>query len=647
MPEPNAKLKPLYNVLLIEDDPSYARLATIMLEESGSLNCSITHCHTLAEGMQQLLQGAHFEAVLLDLTLPDSQGFDTLSRLLTHFPNLNLIVLTGLDDKNLGVQAVKSGAQDFLVKGAFDENQLAKTLHYSIERNNILKRLEEIQRIAHIGHWECSPSEHYFQASEEVYHIFGLPSLHPFTCEELLQPDCPFNFLLGLQDQACVAGKVEKDTWIRRGDGEQRYISVVCSGRKLDAGGALFNGIIQDITERKQAQELKKAKDMAEHTAKVREQFIASVSHEMRTPMNAILGMAHLLRQANPDDEQLGYIHTIQQSSEILLGIINDILQMSAIQNGLLHIEQKPFQLSSLLQNLFDVLKYKAKEKGLDFTLQPAQGIPDLLMGDALRLSQVLYNLVGNAIKFTDSGYVQVNVALLEGQAGKVHLSFTVKDSGIGIPEEQLDVIFEPFSRLGQKERIYEGIGLGLPIARKLVEAHGGIIAARSRPGEGAEFSFSLWFDVGVPGAMGPAAPADTLPPEASFRLLLVEDHKMNQLVARKILERKWKNIEIFLAENGEQAIKLLEGLPVDIILMDIQMPVRDGLSTAQYIRQRMAAEISGIPILAMTAHADKTQAHILKEYGMNDFILKPFEPEQLFQKIQQYIKLSRPASNS
>ena len=639
MTESNPNLKPSHNVLLIEDDPAYVRLATILLAESELLNCRITHRPTLTAGIQELRQNPNFEAVLLDLTLPDSQGYETLERLLSHFPHLNIIVLTGLDDKDWGLQAVKSGAQDFLVKGAFDGDQLAKSLRYSIERSNILKRLEETQRIAHIGNWECSPAQHYFQASEETYRIFGLSPQHPFSCEELMNPDCPFNIFLQLQDEVCQQKKVEKDIWVSRRDGEKRYVAIVCSGRKLDKGGFLFNGIIQDITERKQAQELKKDKELAEQAAKFREQFIASVSHEMRTPMNAILGMANLLRQTELDEEQKGYTDSIRQSSDILLGIINDILQMSTIQNGKLQFEQKDFQLSGLLQSLFGVLKYKAEEKKIDFQLVIRQDVPKFLKGDVLRLNQILFNLVGNAIKFTDHGFVRLGVEVLEKQVGRFHLGFVVEDSGIGIAKEYLESIFESFTQLWQKGRIYEGTGLGLPIAKFLVEAQGGQIGVRSEPGKGSTFFFDLWLDEGAPNVLIEPITIERIPPEASFDLLLVEDHKMNQLVAKKTLEKKWKNINVFLAENGEEAIQLLKRQKVDIILMDIQMPVRDGLSATEYIRKYMPPGIASIPILAMTAHTDKTREHILKEYGLDDYVLKPFEPEQLFQKIQRYFK--------
>ncbi|MCB9293138.1 MAG: response regulator [Lewinellaceae bacterium] len=642
MIEPISQLETPHKILLIEDDPNYARLVGLMLSDSGQLNCSIVHYKTLAEGIAFLSHNGAREiaAVLLDLSLPDSQGFETLGRLIRQFPNLNIIVLTGLDDKGLGMQAVRAGAQDFLVKGYFDDGQLSKALRYSIARNNILRRLEETQRIAHIGNWECSPADHYFTASDEAYRIFGLPTHNPFTCEELMRPDCPFFPLLSLQEEAQQAGKVQRDIWITLPDGERRYLAAVCTASRLSNGAFLFNGIIQDITERKQAEEFRKARDLAQQTAKVREQFIAGISHEMRTPMNAILGLSNLLAQTGLDEEQAGYVNSIKQSSELLLGIINDILQVATIQNGKIKIERKNFHLPSLLGNVVEVLKHKALEKGLAFREEIQPGIPEQLRGDALRLSQVLYNLVGNALKFTERGFVKVAVKRLGEEENRIHLQFEVEDTGIGIGKKDLKTVFEAFSRAPQPDRLYEGTGLGLPIAKSLVEAQGGEIRVESAPGKGSRFCFSLWLERGRPETTASAVrpPGPALPPDAAFRLLLVEDHKLNQAVARKTLEKKWKNIEVLVAENGEEAIRLLRQQPVDIVLMDLQMPVRDGYSATKYIRQNLPPPASEVPILAMTAHAHISQDGTFRQYGLDDYVLKPFEPEQLFRKIEYYL---------
>ncbi len=630
-----------HRILLIEDDPAYARLVEALLSESGHLHCSITHRKTLREGIELLIRGERFAAVLLDLSLPDSQGFDTLSRLAPRFPNLNIIVLTGRDDKELGILAVKAGAQDFLVKGAFGDEQLGKALRYSIARNNVLKRLEETQRLARIGHWECNPHNHYFLASEEVYRIFGQNIHQPFTCEELMRPDCPFYLFMKIQQEAQREGKAQKDTWIERPDGGRRYLALVCTAIRLSNGDNCFNGIVQDITERKQAQELKKARDLAQHTARVREQFIASISHEMRTPMNAILGMASLLEQTPLNSEQDSYLQAIRQSSEVLLGIINDILQMSAINNNKLAFRSERFHLQELFDKLASVMKYKTLEKGLAFRLETSADVPLQLQGDVQQLNQILYNIVGNALKFTDEGHVRLSVRLLEETPGRAHLEFLVEDTGIGIEKDDLNAIFEAFSRIPKRERLYEGTGLGLPIAKSLVEGQGGKVWVESQVGKGSRFFFTLWFEkqeqqqVSEPAKKG----LSLIPSDMAFRLLLVEDHQLNRLVARKALERKWARIDILTAENGEQALQILQREPVDIILMDVQMPVRDGFSTTEYIRQHMPPPACETPILAMTAHAHIALNEEFRRRGMDDYVLKPFEPEQLFQKIEYYLK--------
>ena len=639
----NSKLTTNHPILLIEDDHHYAKLVEIYLLEAELLNCTITHCPSLQLGMDELMaKPGHYAVVLLDLSLPDSQGFSTLYNLLTHFPKLNVIVMTGQSDKRLGVEAVKAGAQDFLVKGKFDEDQLAKALRYSIERNNILLRLEETQGLAHIGHWECSPSEHIFNASDEVYRIFGRPFKHPLTCEDILKESSPFHLFMELQEEAEQGEKIQKDCWIKREDEEERFVSLTCTGTKTEEGHYIFYGIIQDITERKQAEELRKARDLAEQTARVREQFIASISHEMRTPMNAISGMSHLLMKTGLSGEQEEFIVSIQKSSEVLLGIINDILDASAIQNEQLKFTNHYFHLRELFYQLINLMKHKASEKKLGLELNIAPNVPDHFCGDSVRLNQILYNLVGNAIKFTDEGKVVIEVILIDNTAEMARLKVLIKDTGIGIKEDTIDDIFKPFSRVLHPGRIYEGTGLGLPITQSLVEQQGGVIGVKSKFGEGSTFYFEISYKKELPenkDFLTNALPVTSF--DEPFSILLVEDHKMNQLVAKKTLEKQWPKVHVHIADDGEAAIQfLLQHPPVDIILMDIQMPRRDGFSTTQYIREKMNAPQSKIPILAMTAHANVTAHEQYKKAHFDSFVLKPFDPDELFKKIQYHLQL-------
>lgn len=646
MLDSKSNYEPVRKILLIEDDYSYARLVEILLGESDLLNCVVVNCASLAEGMQALQEQHDFSAVLLDLSLPDSFGFDTLERLLAQHPNNNIVVLTGQADKNLGVKAIRAGAQDFLVKGDFDADELAKSLRFAIERGSILSRLEDTQRIAHIGNWECQ-SKVYFHASDEVYRIFGLtPQKDALVCTEIMESNHPFTLLIRVQQKVKAGEATTEDLWLEQPDGTKRYVSVLCKAENNIQEGLeavpTYSGIIQDITERKQTEELRREKDLAEKAAKIREQVIASVSHEMRTPMNVILGMSNLLLQTTPDQEQTQYIQSIKRSSEFLLQIINDILQMSAIQNGNINFVKGPFHLRELLHNLMEIMQYRQKEKDLELQLAIEEGIPDKLVGDKLRLNQILFNLLGNAIKFTEEGSVKLQVKAQLQASDYVRLRFKVTDTGIGIPETQKRQIFNAFSRVQHQDKVYEGTGLGLSITKQLVEQQGGKIDVKSTEGQGSTFYFDLTFPfvqqtttTNQTSSPNPQIKKDN---KRTFRILVVEDHKMNQIVVQKTLEKKWKNIQIFMADNGQDAICFLEKNSVDLILMDILMPVRDGFSTAAHIRKNMPPPVSQTPILAMTAHAHITQDEKFRQYGLDDFVLKPFDPEQLFSKIEHFL---------
>jgi PAS domain S-box-containing protein len=759
------KIGPASKVLVIEDNPGDARLVEIYLAESDLHNCQIVHKTTLGAGLETLETGVEFAAVLLDLTLPDSRGFETLEKLASRFPQNNIIVLTGLADKELGLRAVKAGAQDFLVKGAFDSDLLAKSLRFSIERNKVLKRLEETQRLANIGHWEYHPGSGLFNASEELYHIFGCPPEMRFTTwNETLSSQSPFSLLAQAQAIAAKGGTYREDLKVSLASGGFCYIYIQCRSSYREDGSFFFQGIVQDITERKlteqemiksreryqevftkskdalfictlegrildfnhattqllgyspeellalpqllqlcrqesrqqellaqlrqngavqdfelqilnkqgevrdclvtastlnsedlegysimlrdvtahrQAEEFRKARDLAQQKEQMKEQFLASISHEMRTPMNAILGMSNILLQSGLVPSQTQLVESIKSSSAILLGVVNDILEISEFQNGKLVFQHEPFDLDYLLRELVNVMQYKAQEKDIYLQADKAPDVPGLLKGDKLRLNQILYNLVGNAIKFTDKGKVQIFVEKISQGEGGVRLKFSVEDTGIGIEKADLGAIFDTFTRVRHRDRLYEGTGLGLSICRHLVEMQQGKIEATSTPGRGSVFFFELFFEQ-AEALTQPDSLLDeieeTLPSDASFRLLLVEDHKLNQLVATKILLRRWENLQLATAENGREAIELLQRRDFDIVLMDIQMPVMDGYETTRFIREQMPPEKSGIPILAMTAHAHISKEDRFSACRMDNFILKPFEPEELYYKVAKHV---------
>ena len=772
MMEQMSNYEPTNNILLIEDNPGDARFVEILLSESDIANCKVTNKICLADGMAALEEDVEYAAVLLDLTLPDSSGFETLEKLLSRFPDENVIVMTGLSDKKgLGVNSVKAGAQDFLIKGEYDSEELSKTLRYSIERSGILKRLEETQRIANIGNWEFNPSMDELFVSTQIFKVFGLELRKTvFKLSELMNEGHPFKVFQDLHEKTLAQAErtIREDIRINREDGTYRDVFIQCSAgvntenkmvltgimqditerkeaeqellnsqqryqdifntskdpiyistleghcedfnpamidlfgytreelpnidihslfseeqktslidklkrhnsvqdfeveieRKdktiryclLTAsviekdGSESYNGVLRDITEKKQAEELRKARDMARTSAKMKEQFIASISHEMRTPMNAILGMANIVIDSDLNKEQYNYISTIKQSSELLLGIVNDILEISTLENGKILFEINDFDLHELLDNLVQVMKYKVEEKKLDLKVIMGNNVPRFIRGDKLRLNQVLYNLVGNAVKFTDEGSIEIRINNPYGAGGQdddVFLQFEVQDSGIGIPQDKLHAIFETFTRIRTKDRIYEGTGLGLSIAKNLVEQQGGKIRAESTVGEGSTFFFDLIFERGTQEEAETPTPelTDTITIGRPVRLLLVEDNKLNQMVAKKTLQKKWPDIELTIADNGKLGIEAFQAGEFDIILMDIMMPIMDGYEATQFIRNNLPPEKGSLPILAMTAHANISKDEQYKEYGMDDFVLKPFKPEQLFGKIAQYVNQAK-----
>ncbi len=638
IPHPAAEASGTPTILVIEDNMADAAMVEILLDESDSINCRIDHQMTLSAGIEALKGDIEYAAVLLDMNLPDSRGFETLTKVLQAFPDNNVILLTGLSDKEIGFKAVEAGAQDYLVKGEFDAEQLSKSLRFSIERKKVIKRLAQMQRLAQTGNWEYRPDNNFMFASQEVRRILGIePGANLL---ELLQDEqSPLHKIYQFCESATQAKKTLKEEVQFVLNGEKRYVSIEgkCVGSKDSK--LCCQGIVQDVTERRAGDELRKAHELAQRSAKMKEQFVASISHEMRTPMNAILGMSNILVGMDLEPEQHGLVKSIKQSSEILLGVVNDILEISTLQNGKIIFEEENFDIRDLIENLFNVMQYKLQEKDLLFERTIPAELPEILVGDKLRLNQVLYNLVGNSIKFTDEGAVGLHLDILRQTAKEVSIRFNVTDTGIGIPEDKVDTVFGSFTRVRTKDRIFEGTGLGLSIAKNIVEQLGGEIGAASVLGQGSTFSFTMRFGIGTvdKGATPPSGEAFSIDSNRAIRLLLAEDHKMNQLVARKTIERAYPNIELTIVENGQLAVEALEKSEYDIVLMDIQMPIMDGYEASTFIRTKLSGPMRDVPILAMTAHAHISKDKQYLEYGMNDFVLKPFEPSQLFSKIAQY----------
>ena len=391
---------------------------------------------------------------------------------------------------------------------------------------------------------------------------------------------------------------------------------------------------------------LRLARDAAEQSARSKSEFLANMSHEIRTPMNAILGMLHLIQVESHDQltaKQADYLSKAEQSAKTLLRIINDILDFSKIDAGKLELEQIPFSLSDVLKQILDMFRQQVQEKNLYFNIHAPEEFPPKLCGDPLRLTQVMLNLVSNAVKFTEQGGVTLTISEAQYSGCFVSFEFSVMDTGIGMDEEQLSHLFAPFTQADTSTtRRYGGTGLGLAISKKLINMMDGDIRCESTPGSGTCFTASVRFLIAdcelsnAPETIAEEKPKAAGKPASkhSKPILLVEDNEINQIIAVELL--KIEGYDVDIAANGRQAIDMLEQGDYALVMMDIQMPVMDGISATIEIRKN--ERFRDLPIIAMTAHAMTGDREKSIEAGMNDHVTKPIEPELFCEVLHKWL---------
>lgn len=426
---------------------------------------------------------------------------------------------------------------------------------------------------------------------------------------------------------------VEHSHWQLK-DGRVVAIDFIPIFTEEDFMGAMWQ--FRDITlEKKHEQELKDAQQKAEASAKSKEIFLANMSHEIRTPMNAIMGMTNLLEKTKLGGKQKSYLEAIKISSEHLLAIINDILDVSKIEAGKLHLEHIGFELYKIIADSIQSLMYLAASKSVSLSYTIDGRIAKVLMGDPVRLEQIFLNLLSNAIKFTHVGSVEINCKLKEETADKQVILCEISDTGIGIEEEKLDIIFESFTQAdASTTRHFGGTGLGLTITKQLVEMMHGHISVKSKREEGTTFTLEIPFQKGaITDLPEKKKKQDEYRSLRGIRVLMVEDNKWNQILGTAILEN-WQ-MEVHTAENGHDALDKLQKNIYDIVLMDIQMPKMGGVEAAKVIREERKMNI---PIVALTANAIKGDREKYLDAGMDAYISKPFDEEELFHTLSSLL---------
>ncbi|MCI5057176.1 MAG: response regulator [Flavobacteriales bacterium] len=628
----------LVRALIIEDDVVTSELIKKMLNNSNHPKFAADTALSFEEAKRSLSHQS-YDIVLLDLNLPDSPSTETMKNMAQINRKAAVIVVSSINDKDTATAALKQGAQDYIIKGEFEEKGLISAIHYAIERQRLRDQLERLSLIAS----KTDNAIFTLDRSGKITWVNeGFTRMTGYTYDEirgtrgeLLRKEAPEWIIRKEILEKCIKDRksetYEIENYTKSG---RRYWTSTTITPTYDAYTQEFKQFVvvdADITDRI-------LYDIELMKAKVAEQnFLANMTHEIRTPLNAITGFTELLLNENLNEKQRDYLRKIKISSDILTSVIGDILDFSKIRRGLITFNKERFNLKLLLEESISIHEFNANKKGIQLTLEIDPKIPSALTGDTIRLKQILLNLIGNAVKFTSEGYVSLNVVLKGKTSEKVDLLFTISDTGIGIAEDDIPKIFQQFKQAKDSTAIkYGGTGLGLSIVKKLIEFQGGTIDVRSKEHVGTTFTVTMRFDI--------ADGFDQKQNEMStfikkrmedLSILLVEDNEMNQAYMTELFD-SW-NVKIDCASNGRIAIDKITEKVYDLVLMDVQMPEMNGYQVTEQIR-KSSTQSQNVPILAMTASASSEERKKCFDVGMNDFLSKPVKPKDLKAKISTLV---------
>ncbi|MCE7073219.1 response regulator [Dyadobacter sp. CY327] len=657
------------SILLVEDDEIDAMNLLRAIRKSQVEIGEVKICK-YAEDALLTLDSWVPGCVFLDYQLPKTSGLELLKKIKERAPQLPVIVLTSQGDERIAVEMMKAGATDYYPKSEITAEKLTKAFHtlgqmLEVEkdredaRHELAEKEEFINKIALL-----SPNIIYVIDIEKWTNIFHNKQIWKILgySEDDIATDSKNGLkqIINNQDQLTFRRHyhymrhyvkdedvIEKEFRLKHKDGSEVWIITREVPFKRNEAGTVQEvlGTAIDITSRKQAeQELIQAKRDAEEATRIKSDFLSTMSHEIRTPMNGIIGFTDILLNSDFQGQDKEYLKMIKSSADNLLVILNDILDFSKIEAGKFGLESFQFDLKEKLDVLIRTFDVRAREKSIDLLFECADDVPKILMGDAYRLNQILNNLVGNAIKFTENGFVKIAVQLEKDHGRNVDLRIDVSDSGIGISEDKLNDIFESFSQAHHNNatRYFGGTGLGLSITRKITELMNGTISAKSKLGEGATFSVVLNFGKGGLSLEEEKASAPENLSLKGFRILAADDVPANQMLLKHLLKR-WE-AEFTICGNGREVLTSLDGNDgYDLILMDIQMPVMDGITAMKTIRSQYP-KYTHVPVIAFTADTFAENAPELESCHFNDFVTKPFKADELIRVIARHLAFSNAA---
>ncbi|MBF0118336.1 MAG: response regulator [Desulfobacterales bacterium] len=646
-------------ILVVDDDPVDLQIIVNNLIFAGAQALAARS----GEEALEVLKNYKPDIILLDIIMPDMNGYETARRIRINYPKEELPIIfiatrRYIDEEFDLESSFSADGNDYITKPVL-RNKLLSRVNFHLglvksrrELKKTEKKYRNIFEKAIEGIYQITTDGRFLSANPALAKILGynssedlIISINNIASKLYVNPQDMEKFTSILQKEGTVTAF---ETMLYRKDSAM-FWGCLSGQRVLDENGNIshYEGTLVDITERKDKEKAQKEREIAdmnreiaEAATKAKSDFLANMSHEIRTPMNAIIGLTDLALNTELTSKQTDYLTKIKSSAKGLLGIINDILDFSKVESGKIEFEITDFKLLDIIENVSSMFSHKAEEKGISFITSISENIPPVLYGDPLRLSQILINLVNNAIKFTDKGEIVVRIELIEKLPQKILLKFLVNDSGIGISQDQISKLFTKFSQVdATTTRKYGGTGLGLAICKQFINMLGGEIGVESKIGNGSTFYFTMEFGYVESDSFqnkDSLYKKDiTLETILGSRILLVEDNSINQQVAKEILENAGMVVDI--AGNGEKAVWAVSTSNYDAVLMDVEMPVMDGYQATKLIRSEQ--KFSGLPIIAMTAHAVSGYKEKCLDVGMNDYITKPIETETLFETLLKWIK--------
>lgn len=641
------------NILLVEDEPADRMMISKAVNDSG-FDVDIKFSENVEDALT--MTSIHsFDCILLDYYFSNtSNGFEFIKAFRTRGGDAPIIMVTSYNEPALVVESMKMGVADYIAKKDISPESMAKSFHYILrlreaEANRVLAEkalLESELRLKTIV--DRSPVIVFTIDGNGYFKLFkgrgvSVLSIGPENIIGHNIKDIWHHLPITLTDyQTAIQGiRYNCQAEVNKHHFEINFIPVINHNQKITS----MMGVAIDITDyKKNEEELLNTIEITEAAARIKEQFLANMSHEIRTPIHGIISLINFVNKTQVNSDQKKYLDLINRSADNLLSIVNDILDLSKIEAGKMNIEEIPFDFNETVNSCIETLSVKANEKNLSIHLHIDKSVPQCVTGDPVRLVQVLNNLVGNAVKFTDKGQINVDCSVTASNEECSVVQVIVKDSGIGIAASKLPYIFESFTQAGTDvARKYGGTGLGLTIAKKLIEQQDGSIHADSTVNEGTTFTFTIPYKISHTINNTMTVNKTPLQNMSHLHILIAEDNDINRFIIEKMIVDS--GARLTFATSGEETVRAVSREEFDIILMDIEMPGMNGYQATEIIRNEL--KMKTIPIIAMTGHAMAGEKNKCIESGMTDYISKPFQSADLAMLITKWTNQNSEAAAS